>query len=1179
LAVIEKINAKSEYIIYGMAATNSEKMMEMENLLNKTIKLPTHFPEPVEVESITQVGKHYKLRVRKIDGHLEEVIVSKEEIEGIQIISKGRYKPVNSGHLSLLVESFRIHYAYSYDPYFAVSLSGIQTLPHQIETVYGKMLPQPCLRFLLADDPGAGKTIMAGLYIKEMKMRSAIEKILIIVPASLRIQWQDDLLRFFNEYFIIVDAELDRHQAINIWQKENQIITSIDYAKQEGVRERIWQQNWDIIVVDEAHKCSARTKRRSNHAPEREATKRYQLVEKLALRPNHLLFLTATPHYGDDDRFCHFLRLIDPDVFPEPHKFQSEIKEIKKLIFPNKDNPWMLRRLKEDLCDLKGRPLFTKRYAKTVPFKLSVDEYELYETVTDYLNRFLAIRGTGRTRQSIALTRTVFQRRLASSTYAIYQSLKRRLQKQKDFLDELESLSPKERIKLLERRRGVAIDEEMDEGDMDEQDRNRLINEFTVAREIDEIKEEIEFLKKLVEKARIVYERAPDTKLKALKDCLERAEFAELRDGRGKLLIFTENRDTLTYLKEQIESWGFSVCEIHGGMDVYQRKKAQEDFRTSSQVCVATEAAGEGINLQFCHLMINYDIPWNPARLEQRMGRIHRIGQKRDVYIFNFVAEESIDGKPVIEGKVLRRLLEKLERMKSVLGADRVYDVIGEILSLNKVDLAEILREAAYNPHRLEEYLEIIEEIDPEKLKKYEEMTGIALARAYVDFTGIQNRNFEAEEKRLMPEYIEKYFRNAAELVGLKVERRADGLLRIPYVHATFRSDELEAVKRFGKPEQEYRKVTFHKGDLEKDQHVDAVLLSPGHPLYAVVDEKLLAKLKELKGRCAVFLDLNATEPYWVHFLEFSIVDGKGDPIYKELSAVGENRDGECYLIPPDIIHDLAPYPESLENLPEFDIEKVKDYLMANYQFEKRQEMLKERQKRAKIIKEYLEKSFNARIYATESKIMEGKAKAIDGEQVDIVRLERELEDLQRVKEEKIKNVDYLTIVRNGPVSHLASFLVLPPGEIPQLSGFVESEEEKDRSEKAAMKIVIEYERKRGWEPEDVSRKKLGFDIRSLSPADPKTGYREVRRIEVKGRKKGHNVRLTVNEWLKAKQLKDTYWLYVVWNPTEPDYKIITIPDPANKLEYAAREIRAISHYEIDGKEIDKFGGADDGSQ
>ncbi|MCX7832015.1 MAG: helicase-related protein, partial [Actinobacteria bacterium] len=1086
-------------------------------------------------------------------------------------ISEDKPEFVNPEHLILLVESYRIRNAYSYDPFFAVSLSGIQTLPHQIEAVYGKMLPQPRLRFLLADDPGAGKTIMAGLLIKELKLRWGIEKVLIIVPANLKIQWQDELLRFFNEYFIIVDAELDKQQAINIWQRENQIIVSMDYAKREEVRERIWQQNWDIVIIDEAHKCAAYTKRKSNGITEREATKRYQLAEKLSLMTNHLLLLTATPHYGDDDRFCHFLRLLDPDVFPEPHKFQNEVRKIKESILSNKDNPWILRRLKEDLHDLQGRPLFTKRHAITISFKVSPEEYELYEAVTEYLNRFLAPKGTGRVRQSIAFTRTIFQRRLASSTYAIYETLKRRLQKQKEFLEELESLPLKEQIKLLEKR-GLMFDEEREDTDLDENETDKLTEEFTAVSGVEELRDEIEYLKYLVEKAENVYKKAPDTKLNTLKDCLQRAEFAELKDGRGKLLIFTEHRDTLSYLQKHVESWGFSTCVIHGLMDVHKRKKAQEDFRTSAQICIATEAAGEGINLQFCHLVINYDIPWNPARLEQRMGRVHRIGQKRDVYVFNFVAEESINGKPIIEGKVLKKLLEKIEKMKEALGAERVYDVIGEILSLNKVDLSEILREAAYNPHRLEEYLEKIEKIDPEKLKKYEKMTGIALARAYVDFSAFQRKNFEAEEKRLMPEYVERYFKKACEILELKVERRADGLLRIPYVPTEFRSNELESVKHFGKPDEKYKKITFHKEDLEKDQHIDAVLVSPGHPLYAVVDEKLRMKLKNLIGKWAFLVDPNASEPYFIHFFESTIIDDTKNPIYKELCAVKENKNGELSLIPSDIIHDFVPYQENIElRQPDSDLEKVKNYLMLKHQPKKREEILNERQNNAKIIKEYLEKSFNERIYALERRIM--NAKAEEKSEEEIKKMEQELEELERRKEEKIKSVDSITIVRNGPLIHIGSFFVLPPKDTTKISDFIESEEEKIKSEINAMKLVMEYEKRRGWEPEDVSHLKLGFDIRSLGPADPKTGYREVRRIEVKGRKKGENIRLTVNEWLKAKQLKNTYWLYVVWNPTKPDYEILPIQDPANKLEYAAKEIKTISHYEIDGKEIIKLGG------
>jgi len=318
--------------------------------------------------------------------------------------------------------------------------------------------------------------------------------------------------------------------------------------------------------------------------------------------------------------------------------------------------------------------------------------------------------------------------------------------------------------------------------------------------------------------------------------------------------------------------------------------------------------------------------------------------------------------------------------------------------------------------------------------------------------------------------------------------------------------------------------------------------------------------------------DLNTSEPYWIHFLEFGIIDRNGNTVYKELPAVREDKNGNCHSIPPDVLHSIAPYPKPFTDIPKFDIEKIKDYLMTGSQLEKRQEILKERQQRAQVIKEYLEKSFDARIFATQKKIMEAKAKEVEGEQADISRLEKDLDDLERTKNEKIKDCENLMIVRNGPVSHIASFFVLPPGDLPELSDFVEveSEEEKDRSEKAAMKIVIEYEKNRGWETEDVSKYKLGFDIRSLSPGDPKTGYRNVRRIEVKGRRKGRNVRLTVNEWLKAKQLRDTYWLYVVWNPTESDYEMIKIPDPAYKLEYAAKEIRSISHYEIDGKEVER---------
>ena len=787
------------------------------------IELPEHFDVPVTLEAVRPLGADsgagYECRVRLPDGTLEETIISAAEATRIFGAGAARTNertashPADSERLRLLVESTRIRLAYAYDRQFAVSLSGIRTLPHQIEAVYRKMLPQPRLRFLLADDPGAGKTIMAGLLIKELKLREAIDRCLILVPAPLTIQWQDELLRFFNEPFQIIHSANDQQQLLNLWEREAQIVCSIDYAKQDDVRERVWQQQWDLVIIDEAHKCSAYTRHSAGRGDEVQRTKRYQLAERLSEHCDNLLLLTATPHHGDDDRFAHFIRLIDRDLFPEPHRLGEEARRVRRDILQLGENcPWSLRRLKEDLKDLHGRRLFPDRHVHTVSFQLGPQEYAIYKAVTAYINEFLP-QAAGPRKTSVALVRTVFQRRLASSTRAIHESLRRRAARLEELVAELEQLSPSQRARRLAQLAGRLVDAEQDEDDLDEGTRDALIDEATAAVELDHLRTEIAALRELSTHVGRVRENGRDSKLVALRECLERAEFDDLKDGRGKLLIFTEHRDTLSHLRQHLESWGYSTCEIHGGMNPHERKQAQEDFRTNRQVCVATEAAGEGINLQFCHLMVNYDLPWNPTRLEQRLGRIHRIGQSRDVYAFNFVATSSEDGQPVIEGRILERLLSKLDRMRDALG-DRVFDVVGEVLSLNRVNLPEMLREVAYEPRRLDDYLDVIERIDPRQLELYEDATGIALARAHVDFSTFARANLEAEERRLMPRYVEAHFLNAAKAVGLRTDARADGLWRIEHVLADLRSERLGAVRRLGKPDATYRKLTFYKEHL-----------------------------------------------------------------------------------------------------------------------------------------------------------------------------------------------------------------------------------------------------------------------------------------------------------------------------------------------------------------------------
>jgi len=1150
------------------------------------IQLPGHFDAPVILEDARPLPNGYECRVRLADGTLEEAVISREEAAALSAdehTGAAKTALADAEKLRLLIESARIRLAFAHDRQFAVSLSGIRTLPHQIEAVYQKMLPQPRLRFLLADDPGAGKTIMAGLLIKEMKLREAIERVLILCPAPLTIQWQDEMLRWFGETFDIIFAAVDQQQLTNPWQRSSQIVASLDYAKQDSVRERIWQQHWDLVIIDEAHKCSARTKPGgAGREPSTDPTKRYELAAKLTSQADHVLLLTATPHHGDEDKFAHFLRLIDPDLFPEPHRLGKQAEQLRKEVFRlGKDCPWALRRLKEDLRDMNGQRLFPDRHAITVSFNLNEQEFALYKAVTAYINEFMS-QQTGQRRSSAALARTVLQRRLASSACAIHESMKRRLLKQENLLKELEGLSPKDRAKRLSAIQGRLPDAEQEEDDLDDEARDQLVDEYTAALELDQLRREIVELKELVEQARRVREGAGDSKLAALKKCLGEAQFAELKDGRGKLLIFTEHRDTLNYLKENLAKWNYTTCEIHGGMNPHERKHAQELFRTSSQICTATEAAGEGINLQFCHLMINYDMPWNPTRLEQRLGRIHRIGQERDVYAYNFVATDSVDGQPIIEGRILHRLLEKLDQMHEALEG-RVFDVIGEVLSLNDVNLPEMMREAAYDPRRLDEYIDQIDRIDPGKLKSYEEATGIALARGHVDFTGFQKQNLEIEERRLMPRYVEAHFIAAAKEIGLRTEPRADGLWRIEHVLADLRSDRLEAVRKLGKPDVSYRKVAFDKARLEEDAHIDAVLLGPGHSLYATVDEKLNERLTPLVGSVACYEDPLSPIAYALHFFEITIKgkDTKGNdvPLYGELVAVREEG-GAFEVVPSDILLNLPPHPKPPKEIEPVNPQTAADFLKTTYQLECRARSQEERQHFAHIIREYLDKSFDARIKKAQERamVLAGEVGSKPEYKLPAEEARKLVDELQRTRTERLDGLKRLEIARTGPVRHVATAIVLPPtiGDTADMSSIFGDRDPK--TELAAEEFVINHlVTKDGFRREDCQRvgnvrfagnKREGFDIRAVKLLDEVTGAMEVRRIEVKARKRGGNIVLTTNEWFKAQQLGDQYWLYVVWSPLDKSPELVAIQNPVQKLDHAKREIIASRYYEIPADKI-----------
>ena len=589
-------------------------------LIGKRVRLAGHFAGVVRLEGVEHhhADGAYWLRVRTDRGDLDETLLTEDELsDGTLTVVDEHPELVSGDDFFDFVEAHRIELAYAHDPNFAVSMSGVRGLPHQIVAVYKHMLPQAGLRFVLADDPGAGKTIMAGLLLKELRLRGVADRVLVLCPAPLTFQWKDELSDKFDEEFEILDSHRVKWQQAsgNAWQQVDRAIASIDFAKRDEVSPDLLLADWDLVIVDEAHKCSAVSRWDPQEEREKiDRTRRYALAEELSKHSERLLLMTATPHSGDESRFYNFLRLLDPDQFA--------LKDLASQQIGRYDSPYFLCRPKEALKDEHDNDLFVPREVKLQPFRLSAAELELYEAVTAYIQQFLG-QAAGRRGNAVALARTVLQRRLASSLGAIRSSLAKRAARIREKIDEVEHLPPTERRARLAELRLVddELDSEQGFEDATEDEQDLAAAGVVVAETLDAMRVEVAALDELVAHADRTIASGEETKLTALRSCLERAELADLReDGRGRLLIFTEHRDTLDYLERHLREWGYSTCTIHGGLPPADRRQVQQDFHQARQICVATEAAGEGINLQFCHLMINYDLPWNPVSSSSAWG-------------------------------------------------------------------------------------------------------------------------------------------------------------------------------------------------------------------------------------------------------------------------------------------------------------------------------------------------------------------------------------------------------------------------------------------------------------------------------------------------------------------------------------------------------------------------------
>lgn len=1094
------------------------------------------WPEPVEVKKADNDGTYVHLVGATITTgqHIDQLIPI-SELADIHIRTIETDFKAEPSKVFLALETKRYRFASLYDPLLAMNASKVDPLPHQIEAVYGYVLKLPRIRFLIADDPGAGKTIMAGLIIKEMKLRNLAKRILIVVPGHLKDQWRRELKDRFEEAFIPVDRSLlDAHYAENVWERENQIITSMDFAKREEVLPSLASAKFDLIIVDEAHKMSAYT-----YGDKTFRTDRYKLGEAVSNSSDpHLLFLTATPHKGDPENFRLFLDLLEPGFFATAEMLEESIK--------NQDNPLFIRRMKEDLKDFEGKPLFLPRYVKTVGFRLSDEEKTLYNDVSRYVREQYNKALRTDKKRNVAFALVILQRRLASSTYAILRSLERRKKRLEDLVKGVERVAVGERP--------FDFEEVEDLSEHDRWKEEEVWETLSVAENRQELEAEITTIGELIEQARDIIQKEAEVKVHQLKETMD--ELAKKFPDK-KILIFTESRDTMEYLEKKIRSWGYSVNTIHGGMRLEERVRAESVFKNETQVMVATEAAGEGINLQFCHLMVNYDIPWNPNRLEQRMGRVHRYGQTREVYVFNIVAEDTR------EGKVLVRLFEKLEEIRNALQSDKVFDVISEVLY--GTNLSQLMLEAAASARDIDEILKDIDiKVDEEYISKVRENLGESLATRYIDYTRLKDMAEKAKENRLIPEYTQAFFKKALLQAGGRIRERKDQFFAVELIPYEIRAiaDENSFKRRFGSLLKSYPKITFDKDVGFRNP--DAEFVSFGHPLFEVLLEWIDRELGTEMQRGSVFIDPEGNLDGYIVFYEGEVKDGTGSVAGKSLFACYlDQRTGEVRSTTPTLIWDLAEgHASDGETVDVQDLRKrVLSHVVSGLNDYMRK-LQADRTTQAQIKQKYGVKSLDKLIVDLDGDLIQLYARRERRENVDLAI--RNKEDQKRKYERSKQELEDVICKEQNLTMSMPVFLGIV--RVSPAARVEEAMQRDEEIERLGMDIVMAYERQAGRAPEDVSKENLGFDVRSKDKAG------NVRCIEVKARAGTGPVAMTQNEWFKAQRLANDYYLYVVWNVgKDPNAKPIVIQNPAQSL--TVEQIVEVVRYVIAATQIEQKAG------
>jgi superfamily II DNA or RNA helicase len=1103
------------------------------------------FNEPMRVETVRANGPASWIvgLVGSNSERFRKVTMTAGGVERLTVLEPEHSFSGDGRLLRLGIQAYALGIAYEFDPYFGLSISRVDPLPHQLEAIYDYLLKLARVRFLLADDAGAGKTIMSGLLIRELELRGLAERILIVCPANLAFQWQRELKEKFDVKFLVMKGQDIRDQfGVNQWLERNRVITSLDLAKRSDILPGLRQVYWDLVIVDEAHRMSA--------ADESHKSLRYRLGELLRDTSDHMLLLTATPHKGDPQNFSLFLQLLDADAY-------ADVMSIREAM-DRRRAPFYLRRTKEAMVYFPERrgdgtwaaePIFTKRIPHTVDFQIDGAEFDLYRDVTRFVKREsarAAAEGEDPRARAIGFLMSLYQRRLASSTYAMRRSLENRARRLEEGLKRAQDLARQAPPDLPD-------PEELEE--MEESERERLeamLEAITLAGSADQVRQEVQELRRLAAEAQAVEEAGTEAKLSELKELLQKEGFFDHPDQC--LLLFTEFKDTLDYLVDRLTSWGFRVGSIHGSMKPGSRDEpgtrlyTEQQFREGAiQVLVATEAAGEGINLQVCNILFNYDIPWNPNRLEQRMGRIHRYGQRKDCLIFNFVATNTI------EGRVLQRLLEKLQEIRDALEDDAVFNVVGEVLPAAHVE--RILRD--YYAGRLGDAdLEdrLLRNVDEGQFRAICQNALEGLASKKLNLEMLIERRARAQERRVVPETIARFLREAAECVPFTLKPVAS----LPHTFepartpSVLRRYEKEADWRLPALADRYPRCSTDRdtAELEKLEWV-----TPGHPLFEAIRRHTHSQALEVLAKGAAFYSLQHEHPARVDFYRARVVDGLGHVIHERLFAVEIAEGGTRRLQEPGLLGNFAPAdPQvgmpSVATLPE-----ATGWLHENALAPFLEETRKDRLTEVERVSAHVELSLTELLQRADEEIgraaadveqkflgAEGRLAQAEARHAELLaRRDRRRTDLERQRALTLQAVDRLT-----------SVLVLPhpEREAPEVRRLKPDFE----TEAIAMRAVLDHEVALGRQVFDVSAKNLGYDITSLDLASG-----ELRLIEVKGLGASTGtILLTPNERRVAEDRRDCYWLYVVTDcETDPRLQE-PVQDPA-RLDW--NEVTKIAHY------------------